>query len=448
MNFFIQSCAAAATVAIAAIICLVLARGTKNKLIALAHILDDAASSGKAVFPQTHDKGIQALTDSLTKIMSRHYTLVEKIEKSRGNIVDAEKAQLDVCINLSNKIEEYLKETRNSLDINNEISGNSAALATTSEQMSTNVATIVNAAEEISSNIGSVATSSEQISTSMSSLATTANEMSTNINRIDSALKEMSGAIIGIASHAREGTTVAGEATKAASQTSEMMNQLGKSAEDIGKVTTVIQVIAQQTNLLALNAAIEAASAGEAGKGFAVVANEVKELARQTKSATEDIAGKIQSIQRNTNQAITAIGKIAEIISKINSLQTNISGMVDTQTLGTQEVSRNLSEAAKGINDISKFISESARGASDVSKGVAEIAGGANEVARNIAEAAIGVSDLNKKVAENSVMVNEASRYAGYANNASKIAKDRMQEMMMAVDRMSDVVLQLEEAVK
>jgi methyl-accepting chemotaxis protein len=401
--------------------------------------------------------GVAALTMALLAIFyvffilrfeHRNRMIIEKIDKCKSEIVGAEKVQLDVCINLSNKIEACFKEACSSAEINNEIAQNSASTATTSEQMATNIATIVNAAEEISSNIGTVANSSEEISSGMSSVATTANEMSTNINRIDSALKEMSAGITGIASHAREGTEVSGEATRAASQTGDVMNQLGKSAEEIGKVTTVIQIIAQQTNLLALNAAIEAASAGEAGKGFAVVANEVKELARQTKTATEDIEIKIQGIQKNTTQAVMAIGKIGEIIVKINSLQANISSMVDKQTQGTQEVSRNLSEAAKGINDISKFINESAKGASEISKGVAEIAGGANEVARNIAEAAIAVSDFNKKVAENSIMVKEASRYTAYTTEASKAAKDQMNDMMVAVDQMSDVVKKLEEAVK
>jgi methyl-accepting chemotaxis protein len=398
--------------------------------------------------PRSGNDDLNRLAGSIETIDARQRMLVEKIKTSAIDISEAEKVQLDVCIKLSNKIGDCFKETRSSAEIIGEISNNSSSTATTSEQMSTNIATIVNAAEEISSNIGTVATSSEEISANMSSLATTTNEMSTNMNRIDEALKEMSTAIQGVASHAKEGAAVADEATKTASETGEVMNQLGKSAEEIGKVTTVIQVIAQQTNLLALNAAIEAASAGEAGKGFAVVANEVKELARQTKSATEDISAKIQGIQRNTAQAVSAIQRIAEVILKINSLQKNISSMVDHQTQGTQEVSRNLSEAAKGINDISKFINESAHGASDVSKGVAEIAGGANEVARNIAEAAIGIAELNKRVSENSVMVKEASRYIGLTSDASKTAKDNMQEMMLAVDRMSDVVLKLEEAIR
>ncbi|MBN1577108.1 MAG: hypothetical protein JW913_11180 [Chitinispirillaceae bacterium] len=447
---WIEAGSAVASAAMVLFIMLIFSAGIRSPLRSLSAAIETIAVDGASqpVFPRGGNAELNRLTESVEAIFLRQRALMEKIKTSTAELSVAEKVQLDVCLNLSNKIRDCAKETTSSAEIVKEISNNSVSTAATSEQMSTNVATIVNAAEEISSNIGTVATSSEEISAGMTSLATTTTEMSTNMNRIDEALKEMTIAIQSVASHAKEGASVAEEATKTASETGEVMNQLGKSAEEIGKVTTVIQVIAQQTNLLALNAAIEAASAGEAGKGFAVVANEVKELARQTKSATEDIAEKIQGIQRNTSQAVSAISRIAEVIVTINNLQKNIAGMVDRQTQGTLEVSKNLSEAALGVNDISKFINESARGASDVSRGVAEIAGGANEVARNIAEAATGVAELNNRIAENSVMIQEATRYLGYTSAASKTAGDNMGQMMQAVDGMSDVVLKLEEAIK
>jgi methyl-accepting chemotaxis protein len=446
----VETCSAIISAAILLTLFLIYIRKVKSPIGALAYAVKSTASgcAAQKSLPRSNDFHLNNLAESIEAILARQCELVEKIKATATDISGAEKAQLDVCIQLSGKIGDCFKETQSSSEMIKEISSNSSSTVATSEQMATNISSIVNAAEEISSNIGTVATSSEEISASMSSLATTTTQMSTNMNRIDEALREMSTAIQGVASHAKQGATVAEEATKTASETGEVMNQLGKSAEEIGKVTTVIQVIAQQTNLLALNAAIEAASAGEAGKGFAVVANEVKELARQTKSATEDIAIKIQGIQRNTTQAVNAIQRIAEVIVTINNLQKNISGMVDHQTQGTQEVSKNLSEAAKGINDISKFINESAHGASDVSKGVAEIAGGANDVARNIAEAANGMSELNKKISENSVMVQEASRYIGHTSVAAENAKSNMQDMMIAVDKMSDVVLKLEKVIK
>jgi len=139
----------------------------------------------------------------------------------------------------------------------------------------------------------------------------------------------------------------------------------------------------QVVNLLALNAAIEAASAGEAGKGFAVVANEVKELAKQTTAATEDIAVKVQSIQANAARAGQAIRDITAIINKINDLQGLIAKNVEQQKNATREISSNVSEAVGGINQVS----------------------------RNVNEAADGAGNLNGKIAESAVMVAEASRY-------------------------------------
>ena len=140
--------------------------------------------------------------------------------------------------------------------------------------------------------------------------------------------------------------------------------KLGESSVEIGKVIKVITSIAQQTNLLALNATIEAARAGEAGKGFAVVANEVKELAKQTAKATEDIGQKIEAIQADTKGAVQAIGEISSVINQINDISNNIASAVEEQTVTTNEIGRNVTEAAKGTGDIAKNISGVANAAS------------------------------------------------------------------------------------
>jgi methyl-accepting chemotaxis protein len=131
----------------------------------------------------------------------------------------------------------------------------------------------------------------------------------------------------------------------------------------------VITSIAEQTNLLALNATIEAARAGEAGKGFAVVANEVKELAKQTAMATEEISGKIAAIQANTSGAVAAIGEISSIIGEISDIQTTIASAVEEQTATTNEISRNISEAARGSSEIAENIASVARAAASTMNG-------------------------------------------------------------------------------
>src|SRR5579862_2192236 len=139
----------------------------------------------------------------------------------------------------------------------------------------------------------------------------------------------MNASIKEIARNATEAARIASGAVKVARETNDTVNKLGESSVEIGKVIKVITSIAQQTNLLALNATIEAARAGEAGKGFAVVANEVKELAKQTAAATEEISQKIEAIQQDTGGAVRAITEIGAIIDQINGIQNTTASAVE-----------------------------------------------------------------------------------------------------------------------
>ena len=371
--------------------------------------------------------------------------LMDSFSRHTADIETADTRALELTVKMLSDIQENSTEAQNTAGIMGILEENSRSLATTSEQMSANVNVVATAAEEISSNINGVATTSEEISSNMTAVATTAVEMSSNLGTVDQAVKELSAAINSIADNAREGATVSGSAAEAASTSGTVMSDLGQSAKEIGKVTGVIQVIAQQTKLLALNAAIEAASAGEAGKGFAVVANEVKELAKQTTDATEDIEAKIQRIQGNTTKAVSAITTITETITKINELQSRIASMVERQTRAAEEISRNVTEVAAGVNEISKNINETASGANQVSKGIGEIASGANEVARNVAEAATGVTDLTGQIGEASVMVGEANRYIKRTRDAAEECSKGIGEMSVVVDTISDKVRLLNE---
>ncbi|MHC4870626.1 MAG: methyl-accepting chemotaxis protein [Planctomycetota bacterium] len=377
------------------------------------------------------------------RITSSHDSFVDLIKKVSKDIETEDTNQMELTVKMISIINESKAESENSSGIVNVLNENVQALACTSEEMSSNISAVATAAEQISSNINGVAGTAEEMSANLNTVASTTEQMSKNFATIDDAVNQMTDSIDSVASNAREGAEVANEAAVAAEKTSDTVTTLGFSAEEIGKVIGVIQVIAQQTNLLALNAAIEAASAGEAGKGFAVVANEIKELAKQTAAATEDITDKIEGMQSNTNQAIGAINKITEIIKKIDELQSTISERVEHETRATKDIAVNITEATSGVNDISKNINELAGGARQVSKGINEIATGANEVARNVAEAAAGINDFTSKVGEASVMVGEANRYNRRASDAAVTCTKGMNDMMVSVDKTSDFIREL-----
>ncbi len=210
---------------------------------------------------------------------------------------------------------------------------------------------------------------------------------------VGSSTEEMNSSIKEISSSALEASTQSNEAKTKSERTNEIMAELDQSSDQIGAVIKMISSIAQQTNLLALNATIEAARAGEAGKGFAVVANEVKELAKQTAKATDDIASQVSSVQDSTKNSVTAISEISQIIDKLNSIASSTAAAVEEQSATTSEVSRVVSEATKGVDDIMSLISNVNAAAQESSTGANETLKSANE----LRELSMSLKDLVEK---------------------------------------------------
>ncbi len=221
------------------------------------------------------------------------------------------------------------------------------------------------ASEKLSATSVQLGANSQQTTSQAAAVSSAAEEVSQNVQTVSTATEEMSASIKEISKNASEAAEVASSAARLAGATTATMTKLSESSAEIGNVIKVITSIAEQTNLLALNATIEAARAGEAGKGFAVVANEVKELAKETAKATEDIGIKVQAIQHDAKGAVQAIDEISTVIGRINDIQNTIASAVEEQTGTTNEISRNISETARGSSHIADTITGVANSATE-----------------------------------------------------------------------------------
>jgi methyl-accepting chemotaxis protein len=276
------------------------------------------------------------------------------------------------------------------------LSASSTELTTVSEQMSEN-------AEKTFQRSNQVAASAEEMSTNMTHVAASAEEASTNIATIANASEEMTATINEIARNTGRAMEITSQAVSDANSASETVDQLGKSAQEIGIVTETITEISEQTNLLALNATIEAARAGEAGKGFAVVANEIKELAKQTAGATLEIKKKIEGIQNSTTGTTDQIREISKVIDSVNEIVTTIASAVEEQSVTTKEIAQSVSQAAEGIQTITESITDNSTVANSIAEDISEVNLGAETISSSstqVKSSAAMLSQLSENLKE------------------------------------------------
>ena len=245
-----------------------------------------------------------------------------------------------------------------------------------------NATAVASSSEELSAVSMQMSSNAEETSAQAKVVSNSAVQVSANTQTVAAGVEEMSASIREISINTVEASTVAHKAVELAQKTNATMAKLSTSSLEIGNVLKVISSIAEQTNLLALNATIEAARAGELGKGFAVVANEVKELARQTAKATEEIGGNITAIQSDTQGALVSIEEISAIINKINDISGLIASAVEEQAATTGEMGRSVSEAATSSADIASNINSVATTAQSTSEGAANSQQAASQLAQ------------------------------------------------------------------
>jgi methyl-accepting chemotaxis protein len=289
------------------------------------------------------------------------------------------------------------------------LSSSSADLTSNSGQMS-------DGSREASDKAHSVAAAAEQMSANVISVASGMDQTTANLSSVASATEQMTTTISEIADNSEKARRITEDATRQAVRISEQMNELGAAAHQIGKVTETITEISSQTNLLALNATIEAARAGSAGKGFAVVANEIKELAQQTASATEDIKVRIAGVQSSTAGGISEIGKVSKVIREVTDIVASIAAAIEEQSTVAKDIARNIAQASAGVQDVNKRVSETSVATTGIARDIVVV----DHTAGAIAESSEGVKSSAlelTKVAEQLQTVVSRFRVAGVDSN-------------------------------
>jgi len=252
-----------------------------------------------------------------------------------------------------------------------QLTDNSEVLGSAAGQLTESSVSLADDAYQATEQSSAVAAAAEEMSVNMNNMAQSTEDVSGTVKQLAQSIEEMKSTIVEMAANASKSADVADQAASLVEVSSTKIGDLGTAANEIGKVIEVIQDIAEQTNLLALNATIEAARAGEAGKGFAVVATEVKELAKQTAAATEDIRKRIEGIQGSTGEAVRAIEKISDVIHNVNEVSSTMAAAVEEQSVTTRQIAENVAHTALA--------------AESVATGVRECAGASGEITQNIA---------------------------------------------------------------
>ncbi|WP_353267061.1 methyl-accepting chemotaxis protein [Gemmatimonas sp.] len=238
------------------------------------------------------------------------------------------------------------------------------------------------AATEARATAESLTGTADHTTTRSTIVAAAAEETSRSMDAVAAASEEIAATVSHIEGQSRQGLDVAGEAVMAAKHAGAVVSSLAQASGQISRVVKLITDIASQTRLLALNANIEAARAGEYGRGFAVVASEVKTLATRTGDATGEIETQVNDIQRATSDAVEAIESITGAIERMHGVSSSVNESVQNQRLATDDITRNIHEAATGTREVTISISAVSQSAADTSVAAGHLSQASGELSR------------------------------------------------------------------
>lgn len=313
-------------------------------------------------------------------------------------------------------------------------SSNISVIASAIEEMSATVRNLASASEETSVSVDQVSEVVAHISNSIDNAASSLKQVATSVNSVATAVKELNISLNEVSQSCDRSIAITKDAESQAKDTNEIIEKLNRSSKQIGKIVNVINDIADQTNMLALNAAIEAAGAGEAGKGFAVVANEVKELAKQTAEATDEIGQQIEEMQMDMGDAVNAVETITVVIEEIDNITNAIASAVTEQSAITGEISNTVVGVAGEVSSISGEIGDVAGNTREASKSLAEASLGVREIAKSSSELSIASNEIAENTEVASQKVIDVARSTDEISKGTSEIAENIEEITSAAN--------------
>lgn len=348
-----------------------------------------------------------------------------------AEVVASNSEEMSAVINsASESTEEINISVTHEANASLELNGNIHSISVATEEISSTIHSLASASEQASVSLDQVSSLIEKISGGISLVAGSAKDVSSSVSDVVIAVKEINLSLNEVEKNCQQSITVAKDAELRAQETTIIIENLSGVSKQIGKVVNLINDIADQTNMLALNAAIEAAGAGDAGRGFAVVANEVKELAKQTSGATDEIRTQIEAMQDKMQEAVQAVSGITQVIDVMNANSNNIAAAVTEQSTVVGDISSAVVVASDKIHLISNEISDIAEKSRHVARGAGESTQGVKEIAHSVSELSLTAGELAKNTEGASIKMSEV------ANTSQKIAAN-VEEIAISMDEIN-----------